>query len=258
MSYIETSMDPRIERHVREINRCNQRGGRMLSILDLLDAGTLDRDMATSLIAMMLDGKSFLVGARPGGAGKTTVMGAFLNFIPDIEIVPTENSQVIEQGLDDSQRKCYVAHEIGSGSWYAYIWGQDVSNFLELADTHMIAGNLHADTVEDVLTASGIRQDNITQLELLIFLKMERGFGSTIRRINTIYENMGRDGPDAFKPIYTWREEDDDFEKIGDPSMVETSELRSAEELLDRIVGNELRKIEEVRALALEYLDEEK
>jgi Flp pilus assembly CpaF family ATPase len=75
-------MEQRILRHLEEINRCNQRGGRMLSIRDLLDAGTLNEEMAAYLLAVISTGNSFLVGARPGGVGKTTVMAALLNFIP--------------------------------------------------------------------------------------------------------------------------------------------------------------------------------
>ncbi len=92
-------MDQRIERHVREIERCNQRGGRMLTVRDLLDAGTLDEEIAAYFLAAISGGRSFLVGANPGGAGKTTVMAALLNFIPDIEIVPVEDSGVIAEGL---------------------------------------------------------------------------------------------------------------------------------------------------------------
>jgi hypothetical protein len=39
-------MNEAIARHCRELDRCNQRGGRMLSVFDLLDAKTLDLDLA--------------------------------------------------------------------------------------------------------------------------------------------------------------------------------------------------------------------
>ena len=44
-------MNQAIAQHCRELDRCNQRGGRMLSILDLLDAGSLDLDLAAYLMA---------------------------------------------------------------------------------------------------------------------------------------------------------------------------------------------------------------
>ena len=76
-----------IRAHVRAINDCNQRGGRMLSLVDLLDAGSVDLPLAAYLAAAMRGGASLLVGARPGGAGKTAVMCALLNWIPDHTII---------------------------------------------------------------------------------------------------------------------------------------------------------------------------
>ena len=48
----------------------------MLSVVDLIDAGTISVDLAAYSLAAISQGASFLVGAMPGGAGKTTVMGA--------------------------------------------------------------------------------------------------------------------------------------------------------------------------------------
>ena len=39
------SVDTRVAHHCLEFNRCNQRGGRMLSVFDLIEAGTLDLDL---------------------------------------------------------------------------------------------------------------------------------------------------------------------------------------------------------------------
>ena len=55
----------------------------MLSLVDLIKAGTVDLRLAAYLAAAMHSGASLLVGARPGAAGKTTVMCALLNFLPD-------------------------------------------------------------------------------------------------------------------------------------------------------------------------------
>jgi len=72
-----TSPDmPSIEAHVDALNACNQRGGRMLSLIDLLKDESVSLPMAGYLAAAMRGGASLLVGANPGGAGKTTVMCA--------------------------------------------------------------------------------------------------------------------------------------------------------------------------------------
>ena len=53
-----------ITSHIHEIERCKQRSGRFLSIIDLLDAGTLDLDLAAYLGAAILKGNSFLAGGN--------------------------------------------------------------------------------------------------------------------------------------------------------------------------------------------------
>jgi type IV secretory pathway ATPase VirB11/archaellum biosynthesis ATPase len=59
----------------------------MLSLVDLIEAGTLDLPLAAYLAAAMRAGASLMVGARPGGAGKTVVMCALLNFLPDDTVI---------------------------------------------------------------------------------------------------------------------------------------------------------------------------
>jgi len=44
-------MNDEISKHCDELNRCNQRGGRMLSVFDLLAVKTLDLDLAAYLMA---------------------------------------------------------------------------------------------------------------------------------------------------------------------------------------------------------------
>jgi len=228
----------------------------MLSIRDLLDAGTVDLDLASYLVACILKGSSFLVGARPGGAGKTTVMAALLNFIPDYEIVPTVDGATIKEGLGDSNPKCFVAHEIGAGRWYAYIWGREVQDFLKLTSNHMIAGNLHADDIGDVLATPGITAENITKLDLLVFLRIRRTHFGIKRRIGLVYENQGGNGVESFKPIFVWKEEGDLFEKLGESKLVTPLEIRRARDLLRSIVDRNLTRIEEVRQFILTALDE--
>jgi len=249
-------MKQRIMRHLEEINKCNQRGGRMLSIRDLLDAGTLNKEIAAYLLATISTGNSFLVGARPGGVGKTTVMAALLNFIPDIDIVATVNSQVIENGLRDPDFKCFIAHEIGRGRWYAYIWGKDVANFLNLAKKHMIAGNLHADDIPEVLEAEGIDEANLRNLQILIFMKMTGQRGFTKRRINSIYENQGLNGGNGFKQIYMWNEKEDSFKRLTASKLITTPELKRSRSIIEKIIEHDLRTMEEIRPTILKMINQ--
>jgi hypothetical protein len=53
-------MQNAIHQHCAELERCNQRGGRMLSVFDLLKAGTLDLDLAAYFLARISRGASFM------------------------------------------------------------------------------------------------------------------------------------------------------------------------------------------------------
>ena len=54
------------EHNHRQIEMLNQRGGRTLSIVDLLLAGTISVEMAAYAMRAMKRGASLLTGARPG------------------------------------------------------------------------------------------------------------------------------------------------------------------------------------------------
>lgn len=248
-------MDARIRRHLEEINKCNQRGGRMLSVRDLLDVGTLNVEIAAYLHAAISTGHSFFVGARPGGVGKTTVMAALLNFIPDVDIVATVNSQVIENGLRDPTFKCFIAHEIGRGRWYGYIWGNDVANFLKLAKKHMIAGNLHADNILEILEAEGIDEANLHNLHVLIFMKRTGQLGFTKRRISSIYENKGLNGRNPFKQLFMWNEKEDSFTRLAASKLISAPELHRSRSIIEKIVEQDLRTMEEIRPTILEMIN---
>jgi len=95
----ESAMD--VETHNRrQIEQLNQRGGRMLSIVDLILAGTISVEMSAYAMRAIHRGASLLTGARPGGAGKTTLMAALLSFLPPgVPIVTVDRSRVIADGL---------------------------------------------------------------------------------------------------------------------------------------------------------------
>ena len=197
----KTKRDSNMSEHCTKINRCNQRGGRMLSIIDLLEAESLPPDLAAYIIAAVnLKEASFMIGANPGGAGKTAVMGALLNLVPSsYELCPADSLITLEkaQHNNDYKPKCWICHEISSGPYYAYLWGKEAQAFFELSEQgHILATNLHADTYEQAYNQ--ICQDNnvaekyFNRMNLLIFLTVEQGFlSSPVRKVNTVYESTG-------------------------------------------------------------------
>ena len=200
-----------IERHNHEqIERLNQRGGRTLSIVDLIQAGTISIEMAAVAMRAMHQGASILTGAVPGGAGKTTLMASILHFLPpDVPIVTVDHSRVIADGLArPSEPSCYLAHEIGSGHWYGYIWGRDVADFLALIEgPRRIASCLHADTLEqltDILTSPplGVSPEALGRVGLILFMHVSRGPRGTRRRV-AAFRQVAEPRDAAVLPRYT-------------------------------------------------------
>ncbi|MFW6161906.1 MAG: hypothetical protein ACODAJ_04005, partial [Planctomycetota bacterium] len=184
------------ERHNRrEIDGLNQRGGRTLSIVDLIQAGTISVEMAAVALRAMERGASILTGAVPGGAGKTTVMASILDFLPPgVPLVTTDRSAVIADALGrEPEPACYLAHEIGSGHWYGYIWGRDVADFLALIDgPRRIASCLHADTLDqltDILTSPplSVSPESVARVDLVLFMSVRRGLRGVRRRVATFH-----------------------------------------------------------------------
>ena len=120
----------------------------MLSVIDLIEAGTLTHALAAWLLARILEGNFWMVGARPGGAGKTTVMTALLAMLP-----PGEQLFLTNRGTgwrEASPGDCVVCCEISPGGHDAYIWGEDVAHLAALAASGCrVVTNLHADTIEE-------------------------------------------------------------------------------------------------------------
>ncbi len=219
-----------IERHNhQQIEQLNQRGGRTLSIVDLIQAGTLSVDMAACAMRAMHQGASLLTGARPGGAGKTTLMAAILNFLPpQVPLITVDGSHVISQGLARSAADpaCYLAHEIGSGDWYGYIWGRDVAEFLSLIDgNRRVASCLHADTLDeltDILCSApcGVSRTALSQIGVVLFMHVVRGPSGYRRRVATFWE---ADGQGQHQLRFQWDAGSDSFPQVG--------ELRQPEQL---------------------------
>lgn len=243
-------MNPDILNHCSEIDRCNQRGGRMLSIVDLIEAGTMSTELAAYCMATIGNGASFMVGAIPGGAGKTTVMGALLNFVAeDVVLRPADGMESIQRGLAQADPSCcYICHEIGSGPYYAYLWGEELRAYFELPISgHMIATNLHADTYDQargqICGDNDVSPAALRRMNLMLFLAVGRcGFG-TRREIATAWESDGRE---EHRLLCT---AGGTTTALIESRLVTPDELADARTRIEGIMTSGSRTIEQVRAM---------
>jgi hypothetical protein len=241
--------DDNILRHCQEIDRCNQRGGRMLSVVDLIEAGTMSTELAAYCLAAVRQGASFMVGAMPGGAGKTTVMGALLNFVPaGVELVPADAQHVISQGAQTPlRRRCFICHEIGPGSYYAYLWGQELREYFSLAQAgHILATNLHADTYEQahdqICHQNEVPEAALRRMNLMPFLSIHRGGR---RQIEHVWES---DGLQPHRLAY----EADKGGLIEPSGFVPAPKLAAAGQVIEKLLSSGRRAIADVRTLILQ------
>lgn len=251
--------DTAVQAHVEALNRCNQRGGRMLSLVDLIGAETVDRPLAAYLAAAMRSGASLLVGARPGGAGKTTVMAALLNFLPNqTRIQAVDDRAVLESAEQDEAhgRTCYLAHEISPATYYyAYLWGKEARRFFSLAPQgHTIASNLHADirqeTQDQLCRENGVAEPHLQAVTLKLYLGIARSGSRGLRRwLNRVYES------DGSQDRLLWQNEDgSSFVRRQESRLVSADQQEKYADFLEGLISREIRHIEDVRQALVEEM----
>ncbi|HOU15712.1 MAG TPA: hypothetical protein PKZ84_21620 [Anaerolineae bacterium] len=243
--------------HVYALEACNQRGGRMLSLIDLLDAGTVDLPLAAYLAAAMRHGASLLVGARPGGAGKTAVMCALLNFLPNATMIQAVGSRAVLDLADHDPHPgatCYLAHEIGDGLYYAYLWGDEARDFFALAARgHTIATNLHADTLEEtrdqLCLENGVAPAHLAAVTLKVYLHVDHADRwAWKRRVSYVYESDGAQD----RLLWRWDRRGAFERQAVESVIVSPVEEHEYSKLLAALRRRNMRHIEDVRRALLE------
>lgn len=248
--------------NLRQINSLNQRGGRMLSVVDLIEDGTLDAPTSGLLLSFMAAGASFLTAAGPGGVGKTTLMAVLLSFLPPGERIRTVTDPAAVGEPDEPT--CWLCHEIGSGHWYGYLWGGEAAEFLALQECGRIAGSLHADTDEEIVAqllgpSVGAEEEDLAGVDLLVTMVRVGG----MRRVSVIYESASREVAD-FRPIVEWDRGMDRFEAMPSEQLPRLQQganrpvpdVARATEFVEGLMARDVRYLEDVMAEVAEFYGE--
>ena len=215
----------------------------MLSIVDLLRAGTLTPELAGYLLAAIGSGASFMTGANPGGAGKTTIMCALLNFIPaDLNLKTADTVGTIADGIaHPTPRSCWICHEIRNSGIFSYLWNGPLRAYFELGRAgHMLATNLHADTFEEARDQvcggdNQVPESDFRLMNLAIFI--ETGGGKHV--IGKVWES---DGKSAHRQVYSGGRLDTRAVRLVAPTAIDQGRKR-----IDKMAQSGARTIEEVR-----------
>jgi len=215
----------------------------MLSIVDLLEAKTLTPELAGYLLAAIGSGAGFMTGANPGGAGKTTIMCALLNFIPaNLDLKTADTVATIADGIaHPSPRVCWICHEIRDSGIFSYLWNGPLRAYFELGRAgHQLATNLHADTFEEAHEQvcggdNQVPESDFRLMNLAIFI--ETGGGKHV--IGKVWES---DGKTDHRQVYA----DGRLDRKA-IRLVTTTAADSARKRLDEMGKSGVRTIEEVR-----------
>jgi len=179
------------------LNQQSEKAVEGLSVLDLINAGTLDCKLASLLWILMEHRTSVLVASGPAWAGKTTLLNSILDFLPP------EIQQISLQGYFEDFRflnyskpeKSYlVAEEISNHGFAEYLWGHKaVKVFHLLSQGYHIGSTLHARSSEEAIyylnKYLGLSASVLVQLGIIVNLRATAGRrdeDEPIRRITSI------------------------------------------------------------------------
>jgi len=176
-----------------------------LTILDVVDSGTVDFKLAGLLWLLMEHRASALVASGPIWAGKTTILHTLLDFLPPgIKRLPLNGyAEDFKFANDYKPDNTYLVSEEISNHSYEYLWGYQVGKAFELLTKGYAFGStMHARNVREVAyVLHGILDvplHLIAGLGVVVTLQAMNGqsyYDEPIRRVDTVsIINMGEDG----------------------------------------------------------------
>jgi len=208
-----------------------------LTILDLIQNGTMSAEMAATMWAAMDDRSSFIVAAGPRQAGKSTNTNAILGLLPDDVALHDLSGEAAQfASIAASGAGGYLVVAEFSNHMPTYLRGEQVMQVFQTAEKgYSIAGTLHADTPEDLfyeLSSHGpLTDDDLFRIRYLVFLAMRGPVETPTRRVASVWEvtNITGGTPQAQK-LHQWNEADDSFDVVSKPTLL----TATSEELTDR------------------------
>lgn len=198
-------------RILNELSR-SRHGDCSLSLSDLIDRGPFDLELAAWLMSHVSRGSSFIIGAGPGGVGKTTTMRSLLSLVPSNLPFGIALPEKITGAYTFPH--CVISHELSDHRPPGYLWGQDLREFFNLSEQgHMLVGNMHVDDLDEahaqICESNSVPPVQFRAIHLFIFLRVE-GEDLSARRINNpsarrvINEISYSNGVEAHELVYTY------------------------------------------------------
>jgi hypothetical protein len=154
-----------------------------LSILDLVNSGTVDCKLAALLWVIMENRASVIVSSAPVYAGKTTLLHAILDFLPqDQNLIALrgyfEDFKFTE--LVKPEKSYLLAEEISNHGYAEYLWGaKAIRTFRLLAQGYSLGSTMHARNSEETIYILngmlGISMLLLSRLGIIVNLRATNG-----------------------------------------------------------------------------------
>ena len=167
-----------------------------LTILDVVNSGTVDFKLAGLLWLLMEHRASVLVASGPIWAGKTTILHSLLDFLPPgIKQLPLRGyAEDFKFSNDYRPENTYLVSEEISNHSYEYLWGYQVTKAFELLPKgYSLGSTIHARNVREVAyVLYGILRvplPLIAGLGVIVTLQAHNGesyYDEPIRRVDTV------------------------------------------------------------------------
>lgn len=181
--------------------------GDPLSIVQLVNQGTLDARSAAFLWIAMEQRASLIVAAEPMEAGKTTMLTALLDFLPpEVETIYLrgwyERFEFLEDDRDPAAT--YLLSNEISSHLPIYMWGHGVRRMFEAAGAgYGIGATVHEQNAEGVLRLLSnypleVPDSLLTSIDLVVTLSYRQRAGRDLRRVmrlEMIEDQAGRPTP---------------------------------------------------------------
>lgn len=237
-----------------------------LSIVQIMEAGTLPPRLAAAFWLGMERGASFIFAAHPPGAGKTVLLTAILPFAPRDSLAYFTRGwgETFDLPPRDDSLPTYLLVNEMSDDLPVYSWGPYVIRIFELvAEGYTLGTTMHADSAEEVaeiLTEEvGVPAPHLARLTFVVPLVFSYRAGRPLRRVleATLFDLD--DGELVLRQLASWDEASDSFSVLdsreglgalaGRLSLDEqglAKELDSREAFLARLVKEGISSVEAV------------
>jgi len=246
-----------------------------MSLVELLEAGSLDGRLAALLWLMMERRASIVVAATPPMAGKTTVLTALIDLLPpDTETVFTQGRYETFAFLDRTEpSRAYILCNEISPDLSVYLWGRPVRRLFEaLPLGYGLGTTMHADSVNEVISILqaeplGVPAHLVAYLTLVLVLQVTHGSREVRRRIRDI-SLIGPSAQDglAISVLATWDGRASAYQHAASPQVWQAvaqrmgmavgqleAELSRREGLLHRWAQQGVRAPQAVREMVARY-----